>query len=164
MTIQSRKIIRKFVIRPTGNTSPYADGDALHTDPIEIEHAVQKQPGSGCVIDVSVLDVDGVGAALSILFFNADPAESTVTINDALAIHANDRNKLLGKVDITADSYSLAGADKLARAQQVVTLETPKVDGAILRTDSIFVVVVINGTPTYTTTTPLEITIGIEQD
>lgn len=164
MSAQSKKIIRTFVIRPTANTSAYADGDALHTDPIELEGAVQKHNGSGSVIDVSVLDVDGIGAALSILFFSEDPADSTITINDAVAIHANDRAKLLGKVDIAAASYSAVGSAELGRVQQVLSVETPKVDGSVLRPSSLFVVVVVNGTPTFTSTTPLEIKIGIEQD
>lgn len=101
------------------------------------------------------------GIASKLILFDAEPADSTVTENGALAIHANDKSKILTQVAIAAADWvdmTGVGGDYIVEktlAKQFQFASTDKV---------IYGIFVPGNTLNLGTTSDLEFQLGAEVD
>lgn len=130
-------------IRPTLDTSAYADGDVLFT-PIEI---TELAPVNTPVLlqTVTVVDVDDQGAAFDLLFFRR--SVTLGTINVAPSISDADALFYAGRVSIASgDYYDLGGA----RVADASDLSRPRLMAPGENNTSLWVAGISRGTGTYT--------------
>lgn len=86
---------------PTVQATPdYAAGDVLG-GLMTLENVVEFIGDTG-VLEYAAAHVaiDASSVPVGILLFSANPSSSTITENDAFALHANDRDKLIGAIDL----------------------------------------------------------------
>jgi len=99
-----RKEARVFTTRPTIDTNAYANGDTVGGLQTLLD-AVNYDELGGYIHSITVIDETGTPTDGFFVFFSEDPGDSTFTDNAALAIHANDRDKILGFVPVTTEDY-----------------------------------------------------------
>lgn len=153
------KNLVKVSFTPTINTTAYAANDALHTDGIELVGALKKVPAAGRIAGVRVVDLADQKSELHLHFFDAEPANSTVTINAAVDFNDTElKDSHLGFVSVAAGDYESLADNAVASVEAALPIVLD--EGA----RSIFVVVVSGGTPTYASTSDIKIDVFIEQD
>lgn len=148
--------LESISVTPTVSTSPaYTAGDCVGGKQT-LTGAARTSGGRVILESINVLDLGNQKAALTILFFDSDPAAATITDNAAF-VWSTDHSKLLGKVNIAAADYETIASEAVA---------TVKAIGLLLEASgsaNLFAVVVTTGTPTYTATTDIRITYGFLQ-
>lgn len=137
-------------VTPVINTSAYAAGDCvggLQT----IANAVRTGgPGSGLIENFTVLDATGANAAIDIVFFSANPTNSTFTNNAACAVNAADLGKIVGYMSATqCRNVGTPGVCQQAGPPLGFNLG--------INNSTIYAVMIAVGTPTYAS-------IGVLQD
>lgn len=131
-----------IVVTLSTDTSAYADGDVL-ADTQAISNAVRANGGRAILQDVTILDKDDQGAAMDLVFLNAN--NSLGTENAAPNISDTNAEAIDGFVSIATTDYIDLGGCKVACVKNIgLMLEatgasTTLYIGAITR----------GGTPTY---------------
>lgn len=124
------------------DTSAYADGDVL-ADRQVVSNALRVNDGTGFLVSVEVIDVNGVGVGLDLVFLSADVFFGTV--NSAPGISAADSVNILGSVSISASDLTNWSGPSTASVRGIA-LMLKTVSG----TRDIYVAAVTRGgAPTY---------------
>jgi hypothetical protein len=165
MSGQSYGVIRPVQVTVTTEAAAYADGDSLHTTVITLTNALQKAKHSGEVVSVVVADKDEQSVALSLELFSRSPSSNTVvTKNVELDIADADLPYHIGSIPVAAADYKAFADNSVATVRNVgLAVRSDAVDGAEESRD-LFLIVVSRGTPTYTSTSSIIVTLFIRQD
>lgn len=158
MAVYGKKKIFKVAVNPVIDTAIYAAGDAMHTGAIRVQNCLQYND-SGRIVGVTLTNSAIVAGVITMYVFASNPSGSTITANAALNIVAADLPKLLGHINIAAADYEAFSA----------TTEATVVSNLAVKNDTdlrdLYVVLKIkSGTPTYASTTGLNLNLLIEQD
>lgn len=139
----------------TVSTSPAYSANDVVGGKITITNAAPVEGGGARLRSFILLDKDNKTAAnWTIWFFNADPSGSTVTDNGALGIVDADAAKLVGRLSIaTADLVADAGAAWKVAPKTGLDLSMQCASGS----RNLFMVMTMDGTPTYTATTDIQV-------
>lgn len=143
---------------PTITTSAYATGDLVGTAVIQLTDAVegdalQKGTVGGLIQSVIITDLASQSAALDVIFFDANPSNTTFTDNAAFDIDDLDLVNIIGFAQVT--SYAAFADNSVGQDLQLAipfVLDTSNI---------LYAAIVSRGTPTYTGTTDLTIRVGI---
>lgn len=106
---------------------------------------------------ITILDAANQKPQLEVLFFNANPADSTFTNNAAPVIHANDEAKYCGSMTVYASDYLTVGAKAVACVAPANLRMVPS------GTD-LYAVLLTPSTPIYVATTDLKIGFAFDPD
>lgn len=145
-----------IAVTPTVSASPaYTAGDSIGGK-ISLASAVRAAGLGGTINSITVTDKGKQSAPIDVVFFNADPTNSTFTDNGALTIHDTDLLTIVAVVPIVSWSAfadnSVGYANGLGIAFKIATGTT------------LYACLVNRGTPTYTATTDIQVTVGILPD
>lgn len=142
----------------TVSTSPaYSSGDSIGGK-ITIANAARAAGRSTTLQNMTVLDRANQSPAGTILIFNADPVNATITDNAAF-VYSTDDLKVVARIPVAASDYvtinskSIAGLPNLGR-----------VLGAPASGTSLFAAFVTTSTPTFAATTDVQVTFGLMRD
>lgn len=133
-------------VTPTLDTSAYGSGDRVGT--IHTITGAGPAGFSAAVLEsVTVIDKDGQGVALTILFFESLP---TVASADNAAIDLADAQaaKCIGHVTIATTDYVATASNTIA--SKVIASGLPLTPARTGVQETIYAVVKSGGTPTYT--------------
>jgi hypothetical protein len=133
----------------------YTAGDAVGGKQT-LTGAARDSGGPVVLQSLSVLDLGNQKAALTILFFNADPSAATITDNAAF-VWSTDHAKLIGKLAIAAADYETIASEAVATRGGLGIVLQPS-GSAVL-----YAAVVAVGTPTYTSVSDLVFRYGFLQ-
>lgn len=157
----SKGVTRKVEFDVTVDTAIFAAGDAMHSSVITLSNVVQGSVPSARIESVTVVDQANQKSALDILFFSANPSNTTVTVNGALDVDDGDLdNYFLGHISVAATDYASL-ADNAYGTKQGISLP---VFSSRQGVRDIYCIVVCRGTPTFAAATDLRIKLGIKQD
>lgn len=158
VTAQAQHVLRESVtVTPVVSTAPaYTAGDAVgglmtFTGALPLD-------GDGELSGVMITDLDKQGADLDLILFSSNPTGTTVTDNSALDVADADIGKIVGVVNITSDSLLNDNSVTYVNNQSVYLKD------ARTRTGILYGVLVARGTPTYTSTSALTVTIYVKQN
>lgn len=93
-----------YILDPQVDTSAYAAGDCITATEYELTSALNEGAG-GVIQTITVIDLDSQDAELELIFFGAEPSNTTFTDNAALDVHDTDLDEALGSVVIEATDY-----------------------------------------------------------
>ena len=137
----------------------YASGDAIGPKIQFI--ATAKSASQGVVIqNLTLFDKDSQNSALDILFFASEPTGGTYTDNAAMDANADIAGRLVGIVSIAAVDYKSIGTGSVAAVANI-GLYTGALSGG---TGELHAAILSRGTPTYTTTSALALSVNCIQD
>jgi hypothetical protein len=85
-------------------TPDYSDGDSVGPL-VTMTNFARAAGGSGIITRFSLRSLINIGVQNFVHIFDSNPAASTFTDNAALAIHANDRDKILKTIAIAAADW-----------------------------------------------------------
>ena len=138
----------------TVSTSAYADGDCIGTGGVQTVEAPRvTKPSDKVVHAVHIADKAAQNAALTIVFFKANPGATTFTDNAALDIADADLFEICGEVAVTADDYVSFATNSCA---SVTAIGLPvDIDAEI-----VYFAIRCDGTPTYASASDLQVTIN----
>lgn len=142
-------------VTPTIDTNAYTSGDAVGGKQT-ITSAMRESGGKAVLESITVQDKGNQKAALTILFFDADPTAATIT-NNAAFVFSTDISKVVGRVNITAADYETIDSKAIA-CVKAIGLEM-KASGSA----NLFAAVVTTGTPTYVSASDLTFKYGFLQ-
>jgi hypothetical protein len=143
---------------PTISTSPaYTAGDNVGAK-ITLASAVRVSGGTGIIQSITLSDKGKQSAATDVIFFSANPTNTTATDNTAQTIHDTDLLTIIGVVSIVAADW-FAFVDNSVASKLGLGLAFKAVGST-----SIYAILVTRGTPTYTATTDLQLGVTILQD
>lgn len=155
---ERRVVIQRKVVTATPSvdkTNAYANGD-LVGGKLEFSDAGRHSVRSGKVVAVTVVDDGKQAANLDVLFFEADPTNTTFSDNDAFDPADADLQNAVGFVQIT--NYSQLNDNAVGFNQSLCV-------PFLLDTGStLYGAIVSRGTPTYTAKDDLTVRLHIEQD
>lgn len=142
---------------PTISSSPaYSSGDALGGK-ITLASAVRVSGGSGIVENLKLSDLGKQNGVVYVVFFKADPSGTTFTDNAVLDIADADMSKCIGHVKIEATDYASFNDNSVA-AVKAIGLAFKLTSGT-----SLYACLLSGDTKTYTSTSDLELEVGILQ-
>lgn len=128
-------------VTPVITTDAYTSGDAVGG--VQDIGGLNAAYGTVPYIEsLTVIDKGNQKAALTILFFNANPEAATITDNAAFAF-STDIDSLIGKIDVAGADYSTFDSMAVATLKDI-DLALKPASGS-----TIYAVVVTTGTPTY---------------
>ena len=139
--------------------TPYSAGDLLGGK-LTLNQAVRVPPQSGLIHSLTLTDKAKQDADIDVVFFLADPDNTTFTDNGALDVDDADLVKILGVVSIVAADYvdfadnSVATKTSLGLPFRLTTKDE----------HALYACLVARGTPTYSAAADLKLTVGILQD
>lgn len=142
---------------PTISTSAYAAGDNIG-GLISLASAVRVSGGSGVINTVVVADKALQNSALDVVFFAANPTNTTFTDNAALTVHDTDLLTIVGHISVAASDYTSFADNSVA---------TSKNNGLAFKLTSgttLYAAIVCRGTPTYAATSDIKLIVKIFQD
>ena len=140
----------------TTNGSAYAAGDNIGGK-LTLPYAVRLTGGKGTISTVVLADLDKQNAEFDVVFFKADPSGSTLTNDAAISITDADILNAIGSITISPAHYIDLGASALA-TQEDLCLDFES------NAQDIYASLVSRGTPTYTGTSNLQLSVTIERD
>ena len=115
---------------------------------------------SGELRSLLLTDKANQKAAIDVVFFNADPTNTTFTDHAAVALNVADLPKYIGHVSILASDYSsLAAATNAAATKPNLGIGFSIPSGSTL-----YACLISRGTPTYASTSDLSLTVSFSQD
>lgn len=140
---------------PTITATSYSAGQDIG-GAISFSGATRLSAGSGVIQSVGISDKAKQSAAIDLIFFNAAPSAPTdhATFNPS----SSDIAKIIGIVSVTASNYSAFSANSTAFVGNI-GLPFTLTSGTTLNC-----VAVSRGTPTYASTSDLQISCGIAAD
>ena len=144
------------IATPTVSTSPaYTSGDSVGGK-LSLANAARFSGGSGQIVSVTITDKAKQSAPIDILFFTADPTNTTFTDNGALTVNATDLLTLIGKVSVS---------DYAAFATNSVGIATGfSIPFKLATGTTLYAALVVRGTPTFTSTSDIQVAVGIIPD
>lgn len=146
---------RVITVAPTVTAGAYTANWVLGGK-MTFANALRLPSLSGTLKSLQVNSKSGASlGTVTFWMFNADPASSTVANGGALAIHANDFDKLIGAYDLGA--LKAGGTPKIALLDNI---------GKAIQAagTSLYGVMTVSGTPSPGSTADISASIGIEQD
>lgn len=146
-----------ITITPTISTTIYASGDAVGGIQ-DLANAVRVSNGKAILQSLIVVDKANQKKALTLLFFDSNPAAATV-IDNAAFVFSTDISKLVGKVNVVTSDYESVNGIALANLGASVLSKIMKSSGG----SDLYVVVITTDTPTYLTTADLTFKYGFGQ-
>ena len=145
-----------FEVTPTVDTSAYADGDNIGGASYELP-SVNNEGQGGVIWTINVFDYAKQTPAITILFFDQEPTNTTFTDNAVLAVDDADLPHLVGHVAIASTDYASLSDNAVATKTNIglsyVALE-----------DSLWAVIQSNGAPTFVADSDLDVQITIWMD
>jgi hypothetical protein len=118
-------------------------------------------PEDGCIETISIIDVDDVGAELNLVLFRKD--FTSTTDNAAFDITAGEEDWLIGIVNFAAADYKDLGGLKVATKGNL-GLGYYLTETDTTKKGRIYAQLSTPGTPSYTSTTGLRISLAVEKD
>lgn len=159
MSVESKAIIHRAQVTPTISITPaFTAGDAMHTGAVQIPNALQYE-GSGQIVGVTISDLDKKTTDLTVVFFNGNPSNSTITANAALDIDDGDLLNCLGHIKIVAADYASFNDNCIATKECLIPIDCGKDN----RSD-LYMVLMSDDTDDFDTATALTVSIFVEQD
>lgn len=141
---------------PTVSTTPaYSAGDNIG-GLISLTSAVRYAAGGGTITSVVISDKAKQSAAIDVVFFTANPGSTTFTDNGALAVNAADLVSIVGVISVTSWSAFSANSVGSALGQSLPFV--------LASGTTLYAALVARGTPTYASTSDIQITVGILPD
>lgn len=141
------------VITPTVDTNIYASGDligAKNTIAINVASGFKAK-----LLEVEVVDQAKQSAALDLMFFKADPSNTTFTDNAALDVADADLLTHCGTINIPAANYAALADNSVATVRDVNL-------GLEANGTSLYMAIISRGTPTFAAATDLQITLTLD--
>lgn len=146
-------------VTPTVEATPdYAAGDVIGGK-MTLANAAREDEGSGAIVSAHVYSLVDISSAvpIQIVFFNADPTNSTFTENGAFAVHADDLAKIVGAV--TLDQHIDCGTPVVKH-----TVGTTRLPFVLPAGSSLYAVAISGGAINLASAADLTFVFGIEQD
>lgn len=140
---------------PTIDTSAHTAGDAVGGK-LTFAGAVRKSGGTGIIESVTLTDLTTQAAAIKLVLFNQD--FTATTTNNPMDVGDSDLVNMIGIIPIASADYTTF-ADNCAACVRSVGLRFTASGST-----SIYGQLVTSGTPTYTTSSDLKISIVIKYD
>jgi hypothetical protein len=140
-------------VTPTISTGIYAAGDALG-GLLEFENVLSAFKSDGEIVGAVLIDDDTENAAIDLLLF--DREITPTTDNDELDVSDADLAHLIGKISFPAASYLSAKDNGICALELAVPIVL--VDGGT----SLFGLLKVEGTPTYTAATDITIKLFVK--
>ncbi len=143
-------------VRPTIDTAIYAANDIIG-GLIPLSPSTQN---TGQVVEfdsLTIIDESNQKAALNILLFGANPADSTTADQGALTLHANDRTKLQAYISVLASDYGT-----VITGMAIASLGDMGIHVKSTASNIFYVLILAVGTPTYTGADDLILHFGFE--
>ena len=149
--------INPTVAAVTEATPDYASGDVCGG---VMAFSMRTPGGGGIIRRLGIKSLDAVGVASALYLFKDNPASSTVVENGTLAVHADDRAKIIDVVDIASADFITRTVAGLYVASK--TLAIPfKFESSIRSVYAIFTPL---GALNLSTVASLEFQLGAEVD
>lgn len=141
-------------ITPTVTAGAYTTGMVVGGK-LSLTNAVRASGGSGIIQAANVFKKTALTAAFDVIFFNADPSNSTFTDNASLAVNVADLDKIIGV--ISCGTLVSLGTPQLLQGQNA-GLPFKLATGTTL-----YAVAVIRGAETYASTSAVILSADIIQ-
>lgn len=157
LVVAGRHLIRSQQT-PTINTSAYTSGDELGTL-LTISGAARYTAGGGYVRSITIVDkTQAQRSAIDVLFF--DRSISVAGNNNPFAPSDADMLNCLGLVAVATGDYNTAWAGTPTNSVATkLVVDMPYVCSAT----SLFALLVVRGTPTYTSASDIVVSFTLEQ-
>lgn len=140
---------------PTITAGAYSANDAVGG---KLTFSDVASGGSGKLVSLSVSDKSGQGVALVLLLFNQD---FTATADNAgISVSAADQLNMIGSVSIATGDYVSLGSGK----GKTATLKNIQLVLEGATDNNVYGQLYTTGTPTYTSTSDLQVTLHSEVD
>lgn len=112
--------------------------------------------GTGVLESITLLDRNNQSQPMTVIIFDADPTNATITDKSAF-VYSTDDLKVLGQITISASDYITTNSKAIATIRGI---------GLSLKSagTSLYVALVTTGTPTFAATTDVQLILGILQD
>lgn len=143
-------------VTPVINTAIYASGDLLGTK-MTFANAGRPDIGSGVIQTVTILDKAALGADIDVIIFDSDPSATTFTNNNPLTVNDADLTKILCVIPVTTDAAFVDNGVSYSNGTNCVF------KGASAAT-TLYVAMVVRGTPTYVSASDITLRLNIMQD
>ena len=149
-----------FQVTPTVtvSTSPaYTVGDSIGGK-ITLTNAIRTALGLVRLDSIMILDRSNQKPQMDILIFETDPSATSSADNAAFAFGTDDDLKLVARIRVATADYETVDSKALATIRNI---------GAILKCASgtdLYAYLVAVGTPTFATTTALQVRFGFSQN
>lgn len=141
---------------PTVQATPdYSTGDLIGGKQ-ELLNAVEESGAAGIIRGVSIADAANAKIQIDAIFFNADPSNTTITENSALAVAAADLDKIIGAVVV--GTYFAFNANAFGRPSGAVRIPFVLGGGT-----SLFLLMIARGTINLAATTDLDVRVALER-
>lgn len=148
---------KTVIATPTvSNGVAYSAGDLIGGKMTLLE--ATRENRSGRINTVVISDKGKQNAIIDVIFFKSDPSATTFTDNGAFTLADADLLKVIGTVKIVAADYSsLTDNSVVCKANLGLQFS---LDGA----ETLYAAMLAGGTPTYTSTSDLQVAVAIDQD
>lgn len=140
---------------PAINTLIYTSGDSLG-GLLTLSNICEKSRGIMTVIGLVLSDLGSQSLAVDVIFFSSNPSGTIFTNNSPLDIADADMDKIIGVVNIPTTAY-FAFVDNSVAVVRDVNLTIKK--SVAWDTRNVYCHLVARGTPTYTSTSDLTLTV-----
>lgn len=150
--------LNRRAVPVTSGSPDYASGETVGT----LMSFPMRTPGGGGVIRrAAVKSADAIGSASVLYLFDGNPSLSTFTDNAAMAIHADDKAKLLATVDIASADFIQRSPGGLYIADKALAIpfQFPDADGR-----TIYAALAAGGAINLSGAAVLEVLLGAEVD
>ena len=133
---------------------------------------LQDTAGGGQIIagarvkNVLVVDKDSQSSALELWLFNANPTATTFTDGSTLTVNSADLAKLIGILSIPSTAYAAVANCSQASIEARSPIGDPYPGGLDIQltTQTLYAALICRGTPTYTTTSSLILSLLLNQE
>lgn len=154
--IEGQTVFKTSVVATSSGTA-YAAGDLIGGK-LTFSSAVRVTSGTALLHSVVLADNDKQNVSIDLLLFRKDPASTTFTDNSALDVADSDLRNLVGHVSIDAGDYTSLNDNSLA------TVPAVNLPVQVVSAQTLYGCLVSRGTPTYTTSSGLQVMLGLLQD
>ena len=145
-----------LVATPTVSVSPaYSSGDLIGGK-LSLANAIRVAGLGGTITNAILTDKGKQNAAIDIVLFSTDPTNTTFTDNGVLTIADADLINIIGVIPVT--SYASFNDNSVGYINNVA------IPFKLASGTTLYACLVSRGTPTYTSTSDLQLTLGIIPD
>lgn len=156
-TVSFTTIIKKTGAQVGADGAAYIAGDVLgDQSPIALA-AGRYSGGAGTIHSITVKDLSKQNAALKIVFFDANPSNTTFTDNQPLDLSDSDIDKVIAWVDVAAGDYISFSDNSVAH---IKGLNIPMLT---VGSANLYFCIIVNSSVTYVAD-ELSIAFGVYQD
>lgn len=149
------------VVAPVVSTSPpYTVGDNVGGK-LTFTNAMTENLGKGVILSVNLIDRSAQTPDLLIVFFDSDPTGTTFTDNGATVLTTADDVRNIGSVVIKAADWKIIGAG--ATAVGAVCKGDLWISLKSVQNQNFYAAIFAQSTPTFGTTTALQLRVGLLQ-